>query len=131
MNLLHSRPCRCRRRTNDALMVERSLETSRQAISRLRREIDEVLTPLVPGKKCALLDFPHHPNVGDLTIRVGSDRNAGDRAAANIRKQGKLTLAVGDRKSVAFARVRFECSVVLRPNMAFRIGPIGAAAFLT
>jgi exopolysaccharide biosynthesis predicted pyruvyltransferase EpsI len=52
-------------------MVERSLETSHQAISRLRHEIDEVLTPLVPGKKCALLDFAHNPNVGDSAIRVG------------------------------------------------------------
>ena len=59
------------RRTNDALMVASSLETSRQTISRLQHEIDEALAPLVPRKKCALLDFPHHPNVGDSAIWVG------------------------------------------------------------
>lgn len=192
------------RRTNDALMVERSLETSRQAISRLQHEIDEVLTPLVPATKCALLDFPHHPNVGDSAIWAGeqiflsklgvkpayvcatgnrdwnameraigpdgtiiihgggnfgdvwpihhqlreeildrfpehpvlqlpqtvhfSDRNAADRTAAKIRKHGKFTLAVRDRNSLAFARERFECNVVLCPDMAFCIGPIEAAA---
>jgi exopolysaccharide biosynthesis protein PssK len=192
------------RRTNDALMVAGSLETSRQAITRLQREIDEVLTPLVHGKKCALLDFPHHSNVGDSAIWVGeqiflsklgvkpayvcaagscdwnameramgpdaiivihgggnfgdvwpihqqlreqvldrfpdhpvlqlpqtvhfSDPNEADRTAAKIRKHGKFTLAVRDRKSLAFARERFECNVVLCPDMAFCIGPIGAAA---
>jgi pyruvyl transferase EpsO len=185
-------------------MVEGSLETSLQAISRLQREIDEVLTPLVPGKKCALLDFPHHPNVGDSAIWVGeqtflsklgvkpafvcaagksdwnameraigpdgailihgggnfgdvwpihqqlreevldrfpdhpvlqlpqtihfSDPNEADRTAAKIRKHGKFTLAVRDCKSLAFARERFECNVVLCPDMAFCIGPIRAAA---
>jgi exopolysaccharide biosynthesis predicted pyruvyltransferase EpsI len=185
-------------------MVARSLETSRHLISRLQREIDEVLTPLVPGKKCALLDFPHHPNVGDSAIWVGeqiflsklgvkpvyvcaagnSDWNAMDRAigpdeiilihgggnfgdvwpvhqqlreevldrfpdhpvlqlpqtvhfsdpneagrtAAKIRRHGNFTLAVRDRKSLAFARERFECNVVLCPDMAFCIGSIGAAA---
>jgi hypothetical protein len=59
------------RRTNGALMGERSLETSRQAISRLHHGIDQVLSPLVPGKKCALLDFPNYPNVGDRAIWVG------------------------------------------------------------
>ena len=192
------------RRTNDSLMAARSLETSRQVISRLQHEIDEVLTPLVPGKKCALLDFPHHSNVGDSAIWVGeqiflsklglkpayvcaagncdwnameraigpdgtiiihgggnfgdvwpmhhqlreevlnrypehpvlqlpqtihfSDRNAADRTAAKIRQHGKFTLAVRDRKSLAFAQGRFECNVVLCPDMAFCIGPIGAAA---
>jgi exopolysaccharide biosynthesis predicted pyruvyltransferase EpsI len=192
------------RRPNGALMVEGSLETSRQAISRLQHKIYEVLTPLVPRKKCALLDFPHHPNVGDSAIWEGeqifmsklgmkpayvcaagnsdwdameraigpdgailihgggnfgdvwpmhqqlreevldrfpdhpvlqlpqtihfSDPNAADRTAAKIRKHGKFTLAVRDRKSLAFARERFECNVVLCPDMAFCIGPIAAAA---
>jgi exopolysaccharide biosynthesis predicted pyruvyltransferase EpsI len=191
------------RRTNGALMVEGSLETSRQAISRLQHEIDEILTPLVPGKKCALLDFPHHSNVGDSAIWEGeqiflsklgmkpayvcaagnsdwnamesaigpdgailihgggnfgdvwpmhqqlreevldrfpghpvlqlpqtihfSDPNEADRTAAKIRKHGKFTLAVRDRRSLAFARERFDCNVVLCPDMAFCIGPIGAA----
>lgn len=185
-------------------MVAGSLETSRQAITRLQREINEVLTPLVPRKKCALIDFPHHPNVGDSAIWVGeqiflsklgvkpayvctaknrdwnameraigpdgtilihgggnfgdvwpkhqqlreetlerfpdhpvlqlpqtvhfSDSNEADRTAAKIRKHGKFTLAVRDRKSLAFARERFKCNVVLCPDMAFCIGPIGAAA---
>jgi exopolysaccharide biosynthesis predicted pyruvyltransferase EpsI len=185
-------------------MVERSLETSRQAITRLQREIDEVLTPLVPGNKCALIDFPNHPNVGDSAIWVGeqiflsklgvkpayvctttnrdwkameraigsdgtilihgggnfgdlwpkhqqlreevldrfpehpvlqfpqtvhfNDRNNADRTAAKIKKHGKFTLAVRDRKSLAFARERFECNVVLCPDMAFCIGPIDSAA---
>ncbi|HMH27091.1 MAG TPA: polysaccharide pyruvyl transferase family protein [Steroidobacteraceae bacterium] len=185
-------------------MVEGSLETSLQAISRLQRKIDEVLTPLVPGKKCALLDFPHHPNVGDSAIWVGeqiflsklglkpayvcaagnsnwnameraigpdgtivihgggnfgdvwpihqqlreevldrfpdhpvlqfpqtvhfSDPKEADRTAAKIRKHGKFTLAVRDRKSLDFARERFECNVVLCPDMAFCIGPTRAAA---
>jgi pyruvyl transferase EpsO len=192
------------RRTNDALMVAESLETSRQAITRLQREIDEVLTPLVSRKKCALLDFPHHPNVGDSAIWVGeqiflsklgvkpayvcaagnydwnamekaigpdgtivihgggnfgdvwpihqqlreeildkfpdhpvlqlpqtvhfTDSDQAGRTAAKIRKHGKFTLAVRDHKSLAFAQERFECNVVLCPDMAFCIGPIGAAA---
>jgi exopolysaccharide biosynthesis predicted pyruvyltransferase EpsI len=192
------------RRTNSALMVERSLETSRQAISRLQHEIDEVLTPLVSGKKCALLDFPNYPNVGDSAIWMGeqiflsklgvkptyvcttenhdwnameraigpdgtilisgggnfgdlwpkhqqlreevldrfpehsvlqlpqtvhfSDQNEAERTAAKIGKHGKFTLAVRDRTSLAFARKRFECNIVLCPDMAFCIGPIGAAA---
>jgi exopolysaccharide biosynthesis predicted pyruvyltransferase EpsI len=191
-------------RTIDALMVARSLETSRQAVTRLQHEIDEVLTPLVTGKRCALLDFPHHPNVGDSAIWVGeqiflsklgvkpayvcttknrdwnameraigpdgtilihgggnfgdvwpihqqlreevlhrfpghpvlqlpqtvhfSDGTAVARTAAKIRKHGNFTLAVRDRKSLAFARERFECNVVLCPDMAFCIGPIAAAA---
>jgi exopolysaccharide biosynthesis predicted pyruvyltransferase EpsI len=191
------------RRTNGALMVEGSLETSRQAISRLQHVIDEVLTPLVPGRKCALLDFPHHPNVGDSAIWLGeqiflsklgvkpvfvcaagncdwnamaraigpdgailihgggnfgdvwpihqqlreevldrfpdhrvlqlpqtvhfSDPNEANRTAAKIKKHGKFTLAVRDHKSLAFAQERFECNVVLCPDMAFCIGPIGAA----
>jgi pyruvyl transferase EpsO len=181
-----------------------SLETSRQAISRLQRDIDVILTPLVPGKKCALIDFPNHPNVGDSAIWVGeqiflsklgvkpayvcttknrdwnaleraigpdgtilihgggnfgdvwpehqqlreevldrfpdhpvlqmpqtvhfSDPNEADRTAAKIRKHGKFTLAVRDRKSAAFARERLRCTVVLCPDMAFCIGPIEAAA---
>jgi exopolysaccharide biosynthesis predicted pyruvyltransferase EpsI len=192
-------------RTNGALMVEGSLETSRQAISRLQHEIDVVLTPLVPTRKCALLDFPHHPNVGDSAIWEGeqiflaklgmkpayvcaagnsdwdameraigpdgailihgggnfgdvwpmhqqlreevrdrfpnhpvlqlpqtihfSNPNQADRTAAKIRKHGKFTLAVRDRKSLAFARERFDCNVVLCPDMAYCIGPIGAPAF--
>jgi exopolysaccharide biosynthesis predicted pyruvyltransferase EpsI len=185
-------------------MVARSLETSRQVISRLQQKIDEVLTPFVPRKKCALIDFPHHPNVGDSAIWLGeqiflsklgvkpayvcttenrdwsaleraigadgtilihgggnfgdiwphhqhlreealdrfpdhpvlqlpqtihfSDPNEADRTAAKIRKHGKFTLAVRDQKSLAFARERFDCSVVLCPDMAFCIGPIAAAA---
>jgi exopolysaccharide biosynthesis predicted pyruvyltransferase EpsI len=192
------------RRTHDALMVARSLETSRQATTRLQNEIDAVLTPLVPGKKCALIDFPHHANVGDSAIWLGEqiflsklgvqqayvcttenrdwnameraigpdgtiivhgggnfgdlwphhqqlreealdrfpdhpvlqlpqtvhfgDPKEADRTAAKIRKHGKFTLAVRDRKSLAFARERFECNVVLCPDMAFCIGPIAAAA---
>jgi exopolysaccharide biosynthesis predicted pyruvyltransferase EpsI len=186
-------------------MVERFLETSRQAISRLQHKVDEVLTPLItPGKTCALVDYPHHPNVGDSAIWIGEqiflsklgvkpayvctaenrdwnameraigpdgaifihgggnfgdiwpehqqlreelldrfpehpvlqlpqtvhfgDRNAADRAAAKIRKHGKFTLAVRDRKSLAFAQERIECNVVLCPDMAFCIGPVKAAA---
>ncbi len=205
MNLHPSPPVSGRgRRTDGALMVERSLETSRQTIARLQHQIDEVLTPLVPGKKCALLDFPNYPNVGDSAIWVGeqiflsklgvkpayvcaaenrdwnameraigpdgtifitgggnfgdvwpkhqqlreevldrfpehpvlqlpqtvhfSDRNEADRTAAKIKKHGKFTLAVRDLKSLAFAQERFKCNVVLCPDMAFCIGPIGAAA---
>jgi exopolysaccharide biosynthesis predicted pyruvyltransferase EpsI len=193
------------RRTNDALMAAGPLETSHQVIARLQREIDAVLTPLVPGKKCALIDFPNHPNVGDSAIWVGeqiflaklgvkqayvcaagnsdwnamaraigpdgtilihgggnfgdvwpnhqrlreevldrfpdhtvlqlpqtihfSDPKEADRTAAKIRQHGKFTLAVRDRKSLAFARDRFNCNVVLCPDMAFCIGPIEAAAF--
>jgi exopolysaccharide biosynthesis predicted pyruvyltransferase EpsI len=185
-------------------MVASSLETSRQVICRLQHEIDGVLTPFVPGKKCALLDFPHHSNVGDSAIWEGeqiflsklglkpayvcaagnsdwnameraigpdgiilihgggnfgdvwpihqqlreealdrfpdhrvlqlpqtihfTEPNAADRTAAKIRKHGKFTLAVRDRKSLAFAREHFECNVVLCPDMAFCIGPIEAAA---
>jgi exopolysaccharide biosynthesis predicted pyruvyltransferase EpsI len=192
------------RRTNDAMMVAGSLETSRQAITRLQRKIDEVLTPLFPVKHCVLIDFPHHPNVGDSAIWVGEqiflsklgvkpayvcattnrDWNAiekaigpggtilihgggnfgnvwplhqqlreevldrfpdhsviqlpqtvhfsepfeADRTAAKIRKHGRFTLAVRDRTSLAFARERFECNVVLCPDMAFCIGPIDATA---
>jgi exopolysaccharide biosynthesis predicted pyruvyltransferase EpsI len=190
--------------TNDPLMVAGSLETSRPAIARLQRKIDEVLTPLILGKKCALIDFPHHPNVGDSAIWVGeqiflsklgvkpayvcatrnrdwnameraigrdgtilihgggnfgdiwpehqqlreealerfpdhpvlqlpqtvhfNDPHEADRTAAKIRKHGKFTLAVRDRRSLAFAQERFECDVVLCPDMAFCIGPIDAAA---
>ena len=71
MNLHHTPVSGRGPRTNDALMVERSLETSRQAISRLQHEIDEALTPLVPPKMCALLDFPNYANVGDSAIWVG------------------------------------------------------------
>jgi exopolysaccharide biosynthesis predicted pyruvyltransferase EpsI len=205
MNLHPSPPVSGRgRRNNGALVVERSLETSRQTIARLQHEIDEVLTPLVLGEKCALLDFPHHSNVGDSAIWMGEqiflsklgvkpayicatencdwnaiakaigpdgtifihgggnfgdvwpkhqllreevlerfpehpvlqlpqtvhfiDRNEADRTAARIRKHGSFTLAVRDRKSLAFARERFKCNVVLCPDMAFCIGPIAAAA---
>ncbi len=185
-------------------MVAGSLETSRQAVARLQGKIDEVLTPLFPGKRCALIDFPNHSNVGDSAIWVGEqiflsklgvrpayvcamanpDWNAiekaigpdgtilihgggnfgdvwpvhqqlreevldrfpdhpviqfpqtvhfsepyeADRTAAKIRKHGKFTLAVRDRTSLAFARERLECNVVLCPDMAFYIGPIEAAA---
>jgi exopolysaccharide biosynthesis predicted pyruvyltransferase EpsI len=185
-------------------MVAASLETSRQVVARLQREINAVLTPLVPGKKCALIDFPHHPNVGDSAIWMGeqiflgqlgmrpvyvcatrnhdwsamekaigpdgtilihgggnfgdiwpehqqlredalerfpdhavlqlpqtvhfSDPKEADRTAAKIRKHGKFTLAVRDRKSLAFAQERFQCNVVLCPDMAFCIGPVEAAA---
>jgi exopolysaccharide biosynthesis predicted pyruvyltransferase EpsI len=184
-------------------MVAAYLETSRQVIIRLQRKIDEALTPLFAGKKYALIDFPHHPNVGDSAIWQGeqiflsklgikpayvcatrncdwnvmeraigpdgtilihgggnfgdvwpehqqlreealdrfpdhavlqlpqtvhfSDQNQADRTAAKIRKHGKFTLAVRDRKSLDFARERFECNVVLCPDMAFCIGPIEAA----
>jgi hypothetical protein len=37
-----------------------------------------------------------------------SDRNEADWTAAKIRNHGKFTLAVGDRKSLAFARERFK-----------------------
>lgn len=185
-------------------MIAGSLETSRQAITRLQHEIDQILTPLVPAKKCALIDFPHHPNVGDSAIWVGeqiflsrlnvkpvyvcstknrdwnamersigpegtilihgggnfgnvwpehqqlreealdrfpdhpvlqlpqtvhfSDPNEADRTAAKISKHGKFTLAVRDHKSLAFARERFSCNVVLCPDMAFCIGPVEVAA---
>jgi exopolysaccharide biosynthesis predicted pyruvyltransferase EpsI len=191
-------------RTHDALMVASSLETSRQVITRLQRKIDEALTPLLPGKKCTLIDFPHHPNVGDSAIWQGeqiflsklgvkpayvcatrncdwnamqravgpdgtilihgggnfgdiwpehqrlreetldrfpdnpvlqlpqtvhfNDPKEADRTAEKIRKHGRFTLAVRDLKSLNFARERFECNVVLCPDMAFCIGPIEAAA---
>jgi exopolysaccharide biosynthesis predicted pyruvyltransferase EpsI len=184
-------------------MVEGSSETSRQAIIRLQRDIDEVLTPFVAAKKCALIDFPNHPNVGDSAIWVGeqaflsklnvrpayvcttrnrdwdaleraigpdgtilihgggnfgdiwpehqllreealdrfpdhpvvqlpqtvhfSNLNAADRTAAKIRKHGRFALAVRDRNSLAFARERFDCNIVLCPDMAFCIGPIEVA----
>ena len=185
-------------------MVAGSLETSGQAIARLQRKINEVLTPLVSGKKCALIDFPNHPNVGDSAIWVGeqiflsklgvkpsyvcttknrdwnsmeraigpdgtilihgggnfgniwpehqqlreealdrfpnhavlqlpqtihfSNPDEADRTSAKIRKHGKFTLAVRDRKSLTFAQERFACNVVLCPDIAFCIGPIQAAA---
>jgi exopolysaccharide biosynthesis predicted pyruvyltransferase EpsI len=41
-------------------------------VSRLNSRIDEVIGSLLPrGVKCALLDFPNHPNVGDSPIWQG------------------------------------------------------------
>jgi exopolysaccharide biosynthesis predicted pyruvyltransferase EpsI len=45
---------------------------NRQLIVRLQAEIHKVLAPLVPASgKIALLDFPHHSNVGDSAIWLG------------------------------------------------------------
>jgi exopolysaccharide biosynthesis predicted pyruvyltransferase EpsI len=41
-------------------------------VSRLARSIDDVLSPLIStGTRCALVDFPYHPNVGDSAIWLG------------------------------------------------------------
>lgn len=40
-------------------------------ITRLRRSIDAELTPLRPGGRFALVDFPAHSNVGDAAIWLG------------------------------------------------------------
>lgn len=41
-------------------------------ISGCKAKIDNVLNPLIPrGSKCALVDFPNYPNVGDSAIWLG------------------------------------------------------------
>jgi exopolysaccharide biosynthesis predicted pyruvyltransferase EpsI len=50
----------------------------------LVERIDEVLGPLVSGRRCALVGFPAHPNPGDSAIWVGERealRRAGSRVA--------------------------------------------------
>jgi len=43
-----------------------------ELIASLAKKIDEVLKPLVPpSRRCALLDFPNHGNVGDNAIWLG------------------------------------------------------------
>jgi hypothetical protein len=129
------------RRTNDALTVERSLETSRQAISRVRHEIDKVLTPRLPGKECALLDFPHCSNAGDSAIRVGEqillsklgvkpayvcttenrDWNAMERPSALAGQSTTMAAAISTTSDLTAT----SCSVRTWP---FALDPIGAAA---
>lgn len=47
-------------------------ESRPEAIARLRGSVARVLDPLIPaGTPCALVDFPHHPNVGDSAIYLG------------------------------------------------------------
>lgn len=42
------------------------------ARSALRASIHQSLDPLIPpGSSCALVDFPHHGNVGDSAIWMG------------------------------------------------------------
>ncbi len=49
-------------------------ETLRHAFDRLADRFDRTITPLVPVGPVALLDFPHHANVGDSAIWVGERR---------------------------------------------------------
>jgi exopolysaccharide biosynthesis predicted pyruvyltransferase EpsI len=51
-------------------------------VGSLLDRIDHVLGPLLPpGTRCALLDFPNHPNVGDSAIWLGERRWLGRRGA--------------------------------------------------
>jgi exopolysaccharide biosynthesis predicted pyruvyltransferase EpsI len=132
------------RRTNDALTVERSLEASRQAISRVRHEIDKVLTPRLPGKECALLDFPRCSNAGDSAIRMGEQillSKLGVKPAyvcttekSRLECNGK---AIGPGGTIYihgggnFDDERFNCNVLLCPDVAFCIGPHWTCCSLT
>lgn len=63
-----------------------------EAITRLRRNIARALDPLIPsGTPCALVDFPHHPNVGDSAIFLGE--------LAYLRSRGCLVRYVSDWQS--------------------------------
>jgi pyruvyl transferase EpsO len=47
---------------------------------RLRQAILDVLNPLIPaGSRCALVDYPAHPNVGDSAIWLGEKAYLRDR----------------------------------------------------
>lgn len=49
-------------------------------LDQLRREIAAVLDPLIPeSSRCALVDFPAHPNVGDSSIWLGERAYLRDR----------------------------------------------------
>ncbi len=64
----HDAPATEARRVEDASGIASRAE----AIARLRRSIARALDPLIPARTpCALVDFPHHPNVGDSAIYLG------------------------------------------------------------
>ena len=54
-----------------ASSTKRSAE---EVIRNLCQKIDETLEPLLPpGSRCALFNFPHHPNIGDSAIWLGQE----------------------------------------------------------
>ncbi len=61
------------------------------------------------------------------SIHFDDEANA-EPIARSIAAHGDVTLMVRDRESEAFARRRFDCRVMLVPDMAFMIGPIAPPA---
>lgn len=55
------------------------------------------------------------------------DEASADETARAIDRHGAFTLLVRDRKSLEFAKRRFNCATHLCPDMAFYIGPVARA----
>lgn len=67
-------------------------------LNRLKRAIADTLDPLIPnGSRCALVDFPAHPNVGDSAIWLGE--------RAYLRERGVTVAYTCDRRNYSRARL--------------------------
>jgi pyruvyl transferase EpsO len=78
----------------------------------------EELLELYPGRPVVQLPQSLHYD----------DPAAIGRTAAVIARHGAFTLLVRDRESLALATTHFDCEVVLCPDLAFAIGPLGRSA---
>ena len=64
----------------DPNTTKSQVEVRAMLLDQLRREIAVVLDPLIPeSSRCALVDFPAHPNVGDSSIWLGERAYLRDR----------------------------------------------------
>ncbi|WP_298933869.1 polysaccharide pyruvyl transferase family protein [uncultured Ramlibacter sp.] len=81
------------------------------------QEFRERLLKRWPGRP--IIQFPQ-------SIHFGNPGRA-DETARIIGKHGNFTLLVRDEESKHFAEKRFDCRVILCPDMAFSIGPLEAA----